>query len=135
MTDMVRSKLDGRSILIVEDDYMLAEELAETVRSAGGHTAGVVPDVEGALTLLDSGVRVDGALLDIKLGEEVSFPIAEVLRARGVPVIFISGYDDWFVPGELDEIPLYRKPMDPDNVVRLSMQEEYRLSRGKDGSD
>ncbi len=76
-------------------------------------------------------MTVDGALLDIKLGEGLSFPIAEALRKRGVPVIFITGYDNWFVPDELDEIPLYRKPMDPENVVRLLMQEETRLNRRK----
>lgn len=131
MTDSVHARLDGRSILIVEDDFFLADELARTVLDAGGHCAGVVPDVDAALRLLDTGVTVDGALLDIKLGEGLSFPIAEALRKRGVPVIFITGYDNWFVPDELDEIPLYRKPMDPENVVRLLMQEETRLNRRK----
>lgn len=133
----VRSDLEGRAILIVEDDYMLADELARTVEEAGGRTAGVVPDITSALALLDGGVQVDGALLDVKLGEELSFPVAEALRRRGVPVIFITGYDNWFVPDELDEIPFYQKPMDPENVLRLLMQEERRLHSAarKGGSD
>lgn len=131
----LRSDLDGRAILIVEDDYLLAEELARTVTEAGGRTAGVVPDIAGAMAVLDAGVQVDGALLDVKLGEDLSFPVADALRRRGVPVIFITGYDNWFVPDELDEIPFYQKPMDPENVVRLLMQEERRLNAGARKTD
>lgn len=130
MNGSVRSRLEGRAILIVEDEFLLADELARSVIEAGGRPAGVVPDVRSALALLDDGVQVDGALLDIRLGDDLSFPVAQALRKRGIPVIFITGYDNWFVPDALDEIPLYRKPMDPRNVVRLLIQEEQRIERG-----
>ena len=110
--------LEGKSVLVVEDDYFMASEMAAAVRDAGGTALGPVPDVEGALAIIES-QTVDAAVLDIHLGEETSFPIAAKLKARGVRVVFVTGYDDWFLPNELDDVTVYRKPADPDNVVRV----------------
>ncbi|WP_193227610.1 response regulator [Aureimonas psammosilenae] len=110
--------LDGKRVLIVEDEYFIAVEMVEAVRRAGGIPLGPAPDVGQALTIA-SGEGVDAAVLDIRLGDETSFPIARVLEDRGVPVVFVTGYDDWFIPNDLDDVPVYRKPTDPDNVVRL----------------
>lgn len=116
--------LAGRNVLIVEDEYFLAVEVADAVRKAGGTALGPVPDVEGAMAILAQ-AHVDAAILDIRLGEETSFPVAQALRAKGVPVIFVTAYDDWFLPSDLDDVPVYRKPTDPENVLRV-------LFEGKD---
>lgn len=118
-TSMKRFDLEGRRILVVEDDYFFAAEMAEAVRRAGGVVLGPVPDLSGALAIASGDGTIDGALLDISLGEETSFPIAKLLRDRGIPVLFITGYDSWFLPDELDDVPTYQKPEDADNVVRL----------------
>ncbi len=118
--------LKGRRILVVEDEYFFAAEMALAVRNAGGEVLGPVPDLAAALRIVAEDTAIDGALLDISLGEETSFPIAKILKARGIPVLFITGYDSWFLPDELDDVPTYQKPEDADNVVRLLFREPAR---------
>jgi DNA-binding response OmpR family regulator len=117
--------LAGKNVLVVEDDYFMADEMAEAVRRAGGIALGPVPEVEGAMAIIAS-TKVDAAVLDIRLGDELSFPLAQALREKGIPVVFVTGYDDWFLPNGLDDVPVYRKPADPDNVVRLLFEPRRR---------
>jgi DNA-binding NtrC family response regulator len=112
------SDLAGKQVLVVEDEYFMADEMGEAVRRAGAIVLGPVPDIEGAMAIIAT-ARVDAAVLDVRLGDETSFPVATALKAKGVQVVFVTGYDDWFLPDDLDDVPIYRKPADPDNVVRL----------------
>lgn len=111
--------LEGKRILVVEDDYVQATILADAIQRRGGHVSGPVPNVATALKIIEEEGLPDAAVLDISLGDEASFPIAAVLHDKGVPILFVSGYDDWFLPDDLDNIAVYEKPMDPQNVVRL----------------
>lgn len=131
MITLTSNDFAGRRILIVEDEFFFAEETAHAVRQAGGVVLGPVASVEEALALIDAGQQVDGAVLDIKLGDQTSFPVARTLRERGIPLIFVTGYDDWFIPQEHEDVPLYSKPMDADNVVRVLFE---ATRRDRDGS-
>ena len=91
---------------MVEDEYFLAVEMAEAVRRAGGTVRGPVPDVEGATALVAS-AEVDAAVLDIRLGDETSFAVAQALKAKDIRVVFVSGYDNWFLPSSLADVPVY----------------------------
>lgn len=117
-TDDDHFALAGKRVLVVEDEYFLAKETAEAVRRIGGIVLGPVPDAEGAMQIIEQEI-VDAAILDIRLGEGTSFLVAEALREKGVRIVFVTGYDDWFLPYELDDVPIYKKPADPDNVVRI----------------
>lgn len=120
-TERHHGDLSGKAVLVVEDEYFLAKEMADAVRQAGGSVLGPVPDVAGATAIL--GERMpDAAILDIHLGEENSFALAATLKARGVPMIFVSGYDEWFLPEELRSVPICRKPAHADAAVRLLLQ-------------
>ena len=69
---------------------------------------------------------IDGAILDIKLGDEVtSFPIAEILAARTLPFIFISGYDEAMLPPEFSDRPLVAKPANLNRIMRI-MEKQFR---------
>ncbi|WP_158874025.1 response regulator [Antarcticirhabdus aurantiaca] len=111
--------LEGKRILVVEDDYIQATSLAEAIQHRGGHVIGPVSDVATALEIIAKEGLPDVAVLDISLGDEASFPVAARLREHGVPMLFVTGYDDWFMPDDLDDIAVYQKPMDAENVVRL----------------
>ena len=54
---------------------------------------------------------MDGALLDVNLGDETSFAVVEALRDRGVPMLFLTGYDDSALPAVYVDIPRCRKPV------------------------
>lgn len=111
--------LSGQRVLIVEDEYFAAEALRQAVTTGGGKVVGPVASVEEALVLLEGGEVLDAAILDVNLGGDKVFPVAVALRRHAVPIVFVTGYDDWIIPQEYDDVPVFRKPADPDNVVRL----------------
>jgi CheY-like chemotaxis protein len=105
------SSFRGRRVLVVEDDYLLAEDLLEELLRSGAQVMGPVASVAEALALLESGPAPYMAILDIKLGDELVYPVAEALRARGVPFIFATGYDAGMVPTAYADVPLAQKPV------------------------
>ena len=109
--------LAGRVVLVVEDEYLAAAELARELERRGATVLGPVPDVRRALGLLGSTARLDGALLDIQLRHEHVYPVAEALRARAVPFVFVSGFDPEFIPEAYRQVPLCSKPLDLDAIA------------------
>ena len=83
--------LDGRRILLVEDEYVIAMEMKRWLQRAGAVVVGPVPSVERALDLIqDDGL--DAAVLDFNLGDRATaLPIADKLSALGVPHLFATG--------------------------------------------
>jgi two-component SAPR family response regulator len=90
-------EFDNKHILIVEDEYLLAQSLSVELEAHGAHVVGPVDSVHDALLLI-SAHRVDGALLDINLHAETSYPIAHVLDELEVPFIFVSSMRPEDVP-------------------------------------
>ena len=80
-----------RRILVVEDEFLIAMELEQTLRHAGYEIVGPAPNVRAALALLRE-ERPDAAVLDVNVTGERVTPVAEVLRAMIVPFILASGY-------------------------------------------
>jgi CheY-like chemotaxis protein len=118
VVDTLAQLLRGRRILVVEDDYMLADDLREDLESAGAEVLGPVATVEDALALLAREDRLDGAVLDVNLAGEAVYPVADALLARGVQFAFATGYDGWSLPAAYAGIPRFEKPLDPLAVVR-----------------
>lgn len=83
--------LRGYAVLVVEDEALVAMELADLLRQQGCHVLGPASSVERALALLAT-QRPDVALLDLNLGGKPGLPVAMALRDRGVPFVVMSGY-------------------------------------------
>ena len=88
-----RGRLDGLRVLVVEDNFMLAELTRDLLEDAGCQVVGPVGRLEEGLAHART-EPIDGAILDINLHGELSFAIAEVLARRGVPFLFVTGYQD-----------------------------------------
>lgn len=84
----------GRRVLVVEDEALIAMLLETMLEDLECVVLGPAQTVAAALDLLGSGSQIDVALLDFNLGGQPSYPVADALRARGVPVIFCTGYGD-----------------------------------------
>jgi two-component system, response regulator PdtaR len=84
---------DGRLVLVVEDELLIAMDLELLLQRNGWRVLGPAATVTEALWLLQ-GATPDVALLDINLRGELVTPVAEELRARGVPFVLASAYDD-----------------------------------------
>ena len=80
-----RTPLTGRRILVVEDEYFLADDIGRAFRALGAEIAGPVGHLEDALEILNDGGILDAAVLDVNIRNEMIFPLARQLRARGVP--------------------------------------------------
>ena len=99
--------LGGKQLLIVEDDFLVALDLAEYFAKTGAVVLGPVPDLRQGMPLAD---RAEAAVLDIGLRGETIFPLAARLDARRVPYVFYSGCEDIEIPAEFRHAGLLRKP-------------------------
>ena len=86
MTDKPRCR-----ILVVEDEAIIAMLVEEIVLDFGSEVVGPAARMEEALRLT-SDASLDAAILDVNVGGAVVYPVADLLRARGVPIIFATGY-------------------------------------------
>jgi CheY-like chemotaxis protein len=109
--------LDGSRILVVEDNFLAAEVVRDTLERNGCTVVGPVGRLADGLRLAQ-GEALDAAVLDINLNGDRCFAIAEALRGRDVPFIFLSGYDDSTpVPPELKQTPWLGKPIAEDQLL------------------
>lgn len=106
------SALRGRRILVVEDDFLIAHDFCQALADQGAEAVGPAPNVARALALLTATAPLDAAILDINLGGELVYPLAESLRRLGVPFVFASGYDHEKLPERFADTPYFEKPMD-----------------------
>lgn len=106
--------LQGRRLLLVEDEYLIADELRQALTGAGAEVLGPVPTVAEALALLATALagegRLDGAVLDLNLGGEMAFPVADALQRHGIPLVFTTGYDRDVIPPAYAHLPCCEKP-------------------------
>jgi len=100
-------------ILIVEDESILAMLLEDFLDDLGYTPPAVASNVAQALRIIETR-DIDFAILDINLGGEQSFPIADALDARGIPYIFMTGYGAAGVPERLRDHYILQKPYGAD---------------------
>ena len=110
--------LSNRRVLVVEDEYFIADDMAKALRTLGAEVVGPAPTREKALDLVASEPRIDAAVLDINLKGESVFPVAEMLEQRGVPFVFATGYDAASVPERYQGVPRWEKPFNPGDLAR-----------------
>lgn len=97
-------------ILLVEDEYFLANDLAQTLRSAGANIMGPVGTLDAALDMIEEQGLPNVAVLDIDLRGTDCFPLVDKLEEKTVSVIFVTGYDTAAIPERYHHIPSILKP-------------------------
>jgi DNA-binding response OmpR family regulator len=97
-------------VLVAEDEPMLAM-LLEDLLDASGYRVLLAHTLTDAMTLAST-ESVDAAILDVTLGRENSFPLADELRQRAVPLLFASGYGREGVPERFADVTTLQKPYD-----------------------
>lgn len=108
MTD--GDSLEGLRVLVLEDDYYFATDTANALAEAGATVVGPVNDAAQAVACAES-EQLDCAVLDINLGEGPSYKAARSLKARGIPFIFVTGYDQSIIPAEFRSATQLQKPL------------------------
>jgi CheY-like chemotaxis protein len=108
--------LAGLRILVVEDEPVVAWDLAETLESQGCEIVGPAYNLAQAEKL--SQEPLDGAVLDVNLGDKKVFPVADVLTKRQIPYCFVTGYGlGGLRPGDLERTVL-QKPISSQRIVQ-----------------
>ena len=112
----MQGALSGKRILLVEDEYFIAADLARALESEGAEILGPFSDVQRAQECADA-AGIDVAVLDINLEGARSYPVAEMLDARDVPYLFVTGYDEWALPERFRDAPRLAKPFHMNMVI------------------
>src|SRR5262245_45011396 len=107
----------GRRILIVEDEYFLADETRRTLTGLNAHVVGPAASVMKAMELIE-GERIDAAILDVYLDGEFVFPVAEKLEELGIPYVFATGYDPSVISERFQGFTLSEKPIDLNEIAK-----------------
>ncbi len=102
--------LSGRRVLIVEDESLVAMLLETILEDMGCTPVGPAANIDDGLRLAVEETPLDAALLDVNVAGRQVFPVAEALKARGVPFIFSTGYGESGLPDAWRGQPTIQKP-------------------------
>lgn len=108
-------------VLIVEDEAIIAMDLEMMLQDEGCEVVATVPSVKTALDQIAQH-HIDCAFLDINLGHEQVFPVADELARRGVPFALLSGHTKAVVPAAHLTRPALPKPYLKKDVIRILEQ-------------
>ncbi|MEE2859662.1 MAG: response regulator [Pseudomonadota bacterium] len=97
-------------IMIVEDEYWTARDLAAEARDRGIIVAGPTSSIPDAINLLKGSRSPDAAILDVQLRADEVFPLADMLRGADIPFVFATGYEKHELPDRFADIPHIVKP-------------------------
>jgi CheY-like chemotaxis protein len=117
-----------RNLLIVEDEYLVAADLASSFERLGIQVIGPASTVDEALELVHQyGRRLEGAILDINLHDKRVYPVADALAEMNVPFIFTTGYDATTIPEPYNRVARCEKPVDTAHLLRWFSNQAVKL--------
>nr|WP_245355741.1 response regulator [Rhizobium leguminosarum] len=102
--------------MIVEDEYFLADEVRRKLEELGAIVVGPTSNVSRALDLIDR-EHIDAAILDVYLGDELVFAVADELEARDINFVFATGYDPSHIPVKYKGFALCEKPAELEQIA------------------
>ena len=108
------AKLD---VFVVEDEALVALNLEDMLTELGCTIAASAMRLEQALDIAGNGLAADVAILDVNLGGKPVFPVAELLAAAGLPIVFATGYGRAGLPEAWRDRPVLQKPYTIDEVA------------------
>ncbi len=109
------SLLNGKRVLIVEDECFIADILGEAVEAAGGLVIGPFATIGEAQQALVEDVHL--AVLDVNVRDGVTYPLATQLDELGIPFVFATGQTKKTEPAEWRSYPWFAKPYQPEDVI------------------
>jgi two-component SAPR family response regulator len=107
-----------RSILLVEDEVLVASDLERILKRAGYVVIGPAGSVAEALVQIVQ-QNIDGAVLNIKVGQELTSPVLDVLAGAHIPFVFVSSYPKDLVPLHYRGRPFVTRPYLEFKILKL----------------
>lgn len=118
MENTESAPVKGQKILVVEDNVILGMEMTANLEDAGYTVVGPALTLEDAMVMATTENDLYAALLDIDLDGKHSFPAAEILKTRGVPFIFCTGFENLVVQAGYREEQVLRKPVNENLLLK-----------------
>lgn len=114
-------ELSGLKILAVEDEPLVAMTLEGMLTDLGSIVVGPAGDLRTGMQLAKD-ERIDGAVLDVNLGGEMVFPLADFLAQRGIPFVYVTGYGATILRQCDHERPSLQKPYKRQELSRIAKE-------------
>ena len=114
----------GLKVFVVEDESLVAMQLEDMLLDVGCEVLGPAMRVNRALEMLDGNPALDVAILDVNIGGDKVYPVAERLRTLGVPLVFATGYGRAGVEDAWQTCEILQKPYtwgEVEAIVRLAI--------------
>jgi CheY-like chemotaxis protein len=105
-------------ILLVEDEMLVSMMLEDMLEDIGHEVAARAAALSEARSLAEEGT-FDAAILDVHVGGEEIYPVADVLSSRGIPFIFSTGYGTGDLPESYRHHPALAKPFSRSDLERV----------------
>ncbi len=110
--------LNGLRVLVVEDEMMVSMLIEDMLTDLGCIVVGPAARLDEAIALTES-EQIDCAVLDVNLGGQPIFPLADILRAKGAPFAFATGYGDAGLRDVDKGSPVLQKPFRETDLARI----------------
>jgi len=111
--------LRGRSVLIAEDEPLIALDLEQMLMDLGAEKVSIAMSVPDGVAQVVASAQPNFGVLDVLLGKENAIALADILAARGAPFIFATGYSDAkLLEKSHPNAPIVEKPIDPIDLAR-----------------
>jgi DNA-binding response OmpR family regulator len=124
----VTKEFQGLRVLLVEDDAMICLLFEDMLQEFGCEIVGPACDLERATDLAQGEASIDIAVLDVNLGGQLVFPVAEILAKRGVPILFATGLGADGLPEAWRGHQMLQKPMGMEQLA-VSLSDTLRVHR------
>jgi len=111
-------QLDGKRVLLVEDEYYIADDLRRILEGVGARVVGPLSTLAKAHEALDD-ARFDCAVIDLNLHGESALPIADRLSDSGKSFAIATAYGSGSIPDRFKDVPRVEKPFDPRALLKL----------------
>ncbi len=116
MSNSMFNRLNGKQVLVVEDEYLIAADLAFHLNRHGAAVVGPVATVADAQRLADE-VVIDCAIIDLNLRGETPYELLDALLRANVAVLIVSGYDPSDIPSRFRDLSFIQKPATLDGII------------------
>ena len=119
--------LQGRRVLVIEDESLVAMLLETILDDMGCAVVGPESNIDDGLVTATTEASLDAALLDVNVAGREVFPVAEALKARGVPFVFSTGYGEAGLPEHWRGNPTIQKPF-TEAAIRDALMKALNIS-------
>jgi DNA-binding NtrC family response regulator len=123
-------------LLIVEDEYLIADQMAKFFAKRGTEVIGFAPTARKAREIISRGTQFDVAILDVRLADGDVFPIADMVRKLGADLVFYTGLEPNKLPERFRTTMVVSKPEDVDALYASTMKTcRLSLERTRETAD